>query len=91
MAKCKVVEKLFARSLVIQTENGFRHRRNRVHIRPNRSRIAQSGDVDIYDYVPPTATFPNTENAAIAIRPTHRDLQTCSPSNHSRRIRRQPV
>ena len=87
----KVVETLSARSYVIQTENGSRYRRNRVHIRPNHSRAVQSGDVDIYDYVSPTVTFPDTNNPATTARQAHRNLQACSSSNRSRRIRKQPI
>ena len=79
------------RSDVIQTENGSRYRRNRVHIRPNHSRAVQSGDVDIYDYVSPTVTFPDANNPVTTARQAHRNLQNCSPSNRSRRIRKQPV
>ena len=89
----KVVETLSAqaRSYVIQTENGSRYRRNRVHIRPNHSRAVQSGDVDIYDYVSPTVPFPDTNNPATTARQAHRNLQACSSSNRSRRIRKQPI
>ena len=55
------------------------------------SRTVQSGDADIYGYVPPTVTFPDTKNPATTARRTYRNLQTCLPSNRRRRIRRQPV
>ena len=49
----------------------------------------ESGDVDIYDYVPSTATFPETKNPTTTPCQAHRSLQTCSLSKGSRIIRRQ--
>ena len=76
---------------MIQTENSSRYRRNCLYIRRNHSHIIQSGDVDIYDYVLSTVTFPDTNNPAITARQAHRSLKACSPSNRCRRIRKQPV
>ena len=55
--KDKILEKLSARSYVIQAENGSKFRRNRVDVRPCYSSDSESGNVDVYDYVPPNYIF----------------------------------
>ena len=43
-----------------------------MHIHPNHGRTVKSGDVDIYGYVSPTVTFPDTKNPTTSARQAHR-------------------
>ena len=64
---------------MIQAENGTKFRRNRVHVRPCSS-DSESGNVDVYDHVPPNCIFSDRETSANSARRPIYANELASPS-----------